>query len=154
MPIQSSEIWLMEFLIMGNYAHLPSVLVGKSILESLPNPEFNQLHSELNRIVSILKAIVNQTFDPGEYIADSYVDELGGREDFVEYLRIQLKNWQEISFSSGEYLSSKDLSRLYLNGHLIQKELKSKYFFIRLDLLEGFQVRRFELISDGKENDS
>ena len=132
---------------------LPSVLVGKTILESLPNPELNQLHQKLIQLASILKTLKYESFDPEDYVADSYTDDIGGKKDFAEYLRIKLKTWQEITFSSSELIRSGDIYRLYLNGNLRNRKKESNYFFLRLDLLDEFKVRRFELISGGQESD-
>ena len=153
LPIQSSEIWLLEFLRTENHPMLPSVLVGKTILESLPNPELNQLHQKLIQLASILKTLKYESFDPEDYVADSYTDDIGGKKDFAEYLRIKLKTWQEITFSSSELIRSGDIYRLYLNGNLRNRKKESNYFFLRLDLLDEFKVRRFELISGGQESD-
>ena len=147
LPIQSSETWLLEFFINEEMSPYPSVLVGKSELQTLPNPELNQLNHKLIRVQEILEKIVEKRFDPAQFLADSYEDEMGKREDFIAFLEIKFRSLEAIDFASCELMDSQDSSRLYLSGRMRDMNQHSSYFFLRLEMIEDFKVRRYELVS-------
>ena len=153
LPIQSGEVWLIEILKRMESPNLPGLLVGNTLLESLVNPELNDLSAKLVEIENILKKITREELDVSEIISEQYEDELGAREDFMDFLEIRLRELQEISLQSCELFHSNKAGRVYLSGIYRFQDQSSAYFFLRLELDSEFKIRRYELVSPQLESD-
>ena len=127
LPLNFSLKWEEEMLILVLLPKTEKYPV-KAIIKSkkvLAGVEFRQMLTDLKSYDSKALKIAQLNIKPAEIISDNYVDKIGKKEDFVDYLTVWKKRLTKLEIKSYTMRSIKQ--KLRLNIQFVAHEEKSSW---------------------------